>query len=162
MVTIRKARIEDLPAMLSIYNRAVETTTATFDLELQTYERREAWFHKYDDQHPLIVAEKDGKIAGYGCLSKFRDKPAYRNSVENSVYIDERYQRQGIGKALLEELLKLARDAGYHTVIAGITVGNEGSVKLHEAFGFVLCGRFRQVGYKFDAWQDVEFYQLML
>ncbi|PWK03939.1 GNAT family N-acetyltransferase [Tumebacillus permanentifrigoris] len=162
MVTIREARIEDLPALLAIYNRAVETTTATFDLEVQTYEQREVWFHKYDDQHPLIVAEQEGQIAGYGCLSKFRDKEAYRNSVENSVYIDERFQRQGIGKALLEDLLQRARQLGYHTVIAGITAGNDGSVKLHQAFGFELCGRFRQVGYKFDAWQDVEFYQLML
>jgi phosphinothricin acetyltransferase len=162
LLTIREARLEDLPAMLSIYNHAIETTTATFDLEVQTYEQREVWFHKYDDQHPLIVAEKDGQIAGYGSLSKFRDKEAYSKSVENSVYIDERFHRQGIGKALLQELVQRARQLGYHTVIAGITAGNDGSVKLHEAFGFELCGRFRQVGYKFDAWQDVEFYQLML
>ncbi|KEO80886.1 GNAT family N-acetyltransferase [Tumebacillus flagellatus] len=162
MITIRNARIEDLPALLSIYNRAVETTTATFDLERQTYEEREVWFHKYDEKYPLIVAEVDGQVAGYGSLSKFRDKQAYSKSVENSVYIDERFQRRGIGRALLEELVNRARHIGYHTIIAGITAGNEGSVKLHEAFGFELCGVFRQVGYKFDAWQDVEFYQLML
>lgn len=162
MMNIREARIEDLPTMMAIYNRAVKATTATFDLDVQTYEQREAWFHKFDAQHPLLVAEKNGQVVGYGCLSRFRDKPAYANSVENSVYIDERFHRQGIGNALLAELLNRARQLGYHTVIAGITVGNDGSVKLHQAFGFELCGRFRQVGFKFGEWQDVEFYQLML
>lgn len=162
MVTVREARIEDLPAMLHIYNWAVRNTTATFDLEEQTLEQRAQWFAHYGGQHPLLVAEEAGEVVGYASLSKFRDKQAYARSVECSVYIHDQHHSKGLGKLLLSELLQRATALGHHAVIAGITAGNDASVKLHEKFGFVHVGSFKQVGYKFDAWQDVDFYQLLL
>ncbi|MGZ4032322.1 MAG: N-acetyltransferase family protein [Tumebacillaceae bacterium] len=162
MVTVREARIEDLPALLRIYNWAVRNTTATFDLEEQTLEQRAQWFSHYGGKHPLLVAEEEGRVIGYSSLSKFRDKQAYGRSVESSVYIDHESHGKGVGKLLLAAILQRAEELDYHTVIAGITAGNESSVKLHAKFGFEQVGVFKQVGYKFDAWQDVHFYQLFL
>ncbi len=162
MMHIREAQEADIPAMLAIYNHAIRTSTATFDLQEQTLVQRQEWFAHYGGPHPLIVADIDGHIAGYSCLSPFRSKPAYSRTAELSVYIDDRFQGRGIGKALVKEILNRAQKLNYHVVIAGITEGNDISIKLHEAFGFTLAGRFKEVGYKFDAWQDVLFYQLFL
>jgi L-amino acid N-acyltransferase YncA len=159
---IRDAQETDVPAILAIYNHAIRTSTATFDLKEHTLEQRLEWFSHYGGNYPLIVAVVDGKVAGYSCLSLFRTKPAYAKTAEISVYIDEKYQGRGIGKALMKEILERAQTLHYHTIIAGITAGNEVSVKLHEKFGFTLAGHFKEVGYKFGAWQDVLFYQLLL
>ncbi|MCK6259170.1 N-acetyltransferase family protein [Fictibacillus sp. KIGAM418] len=162
MLYIREALLRDLPAILDIYNDAIKTLTATFDLEEQTLDERKAWFEKYGGDFPLVVAKLDGKVAGYSCLSPFRDKAAYSRTTELSLYIASEFRGKGVGKALMEDILQRAADAGYHTVIGGITGGNEASVKLHEKFGFEFVGCFKEVGYKFDEWQDVHFYQRML
>jgi len=162
MIEVRVATGDDVPTLLAIYNHAVRTTTATFDLDEWTLAERMVWFEKFTDRYPLLVAVEAGEVVGYGCLSPFRDKPAYRNSAETSVYVHPEHQRKGIGRHLVEALVERARTIGFHTLIAGITTGNVGSVLLHEALGFQLVGTFRQVGYKFDVWQDVEFYQLMI
>ncbi|UFJ42325.1 N-acetyltransferase family protein [Brevibacillus humidisoli] len=162
MLQIRHAMPSDLPAMLEIYNEAVRSLTATFDLEEQTLEERKHWFEKYGGKYPLIVAELNGEVVGYSCLSKFRDKPAYAHTTELSVYISSRCRGRGVGSALMREILQLAATHGYHTVIAGVTGGNQASVKLHEKFGFAYIGCFKEVGFKFGEWQDVHFYQLMV
>lgn len=159
---IRNAEIEDVPGILDIYNDAIRRLTATFDLEEKTLEERKAWFGHYGGRHPLIVAEVDGEIAGYSSLSVFREKEAFQSTTELSLYIAEKHRGQGIGKALMTEILKLAREKGFHTVISGITAGNEVSVRMHEQFHFDYVGRFREVGKKFGQWLDVDFYQLML
>lgn len=159
---IRYARIDDLPSILSIYNEAIRSTTATFDLVDQSFEERQVWFQQFGERYPLLVAECGGEIAGYSCLTPFRSKPAYNRTAEVSVYLDARYRGQGIGKALLRELLKAAAERGFHVLIAAITGGNDTSVRLHTGFGFEQIGVFREVGYKFGQWQDVWFYQLTL
>jgi phosphinothricin acetyltransferase len=148
--------------MLRIYNHAILTSNATFDLQEQTLEERQQWFTHYGGKFPLIVAEEKGQVLGYCGLSSFRSKPAYTNTAEVSIYVDPTCQGKGIGKQLMAEILKRARKLHYHVIIAGITGGNEISIKLHEKFGFQLAGIFREVGYKFDQWQDVHFYQLIL
>ncbi|WP_243297991.1 GNAT family N-acetyltransferase [Bacillus litorisediminis] len=162
MLHIREAVLNDLPAMLEIYNEAVRTLTATFDLEEQTLEERTLWFEKFNERYPLIVAELNGEVVGYSSLSKFREKPAYSQSTELSIYISSKHRGYGIGSALMKEILRRAKKLGYHTVIAGITAGNEESIKLHEKFGFEYMGRFKEVGYKFGEWQDVLNYQYMI
>lgn len=159
---IRDARLEDLEEMAAIYNDAVRKLTATFDLEEKTLEERKEWFHHYGGRHPLIVAEVDGRIAGYSSLSVFREKEAYDATAELSLYIAEQYRGRGIGKALMTEILRLARVHGFHTVISGITAGNEASIRMHEQFQFEFIGNFREVGKKFGQWQDVLFYQLIV
>lgn len=162
MLMIRDATQEDLPSILHIYNEAIRTLAATFDLEEQTIEQRAVWFAKYGGKYPLIVAEQDGEVAGYCCLSSFREKPAYNKTVELSIYISAKRRGNGIGNALMGAILQRARLLGYHTVIGGITAGNEASVRLHEKYGFTKVGHFREVGFKFGEWQDVCFYQLIL
>ncbi len=159
---IRDAVINDLPDILNIYNRAVLTSAATFDIEEQTIEQRMAWFSRHGGKYPLIVAEKEGHVAGYCCLSPFREKPAYAKTVESSVYIEEPYWGQGIGKALMTEILRRAAEIGHHSVIAAITGSNEASIRLHLKLGFKLAGCLREAGYKFGAWHDVHYYQLLL
>lgn len=159
---IREATIQDLPAMLDIYNDAIRNLTATFDLEEQTLAERKQWFDKYGGSKPLIVAEVDGQVAGYSSLSMFREKKAYDKTTELSLYISSDFRGRGIGKALMAAILDLAREHGYHTVIGGITGGNEVSIRLHKQFGFEFIGNFKEVGFKFGEWQDVHFYQLIL
>lgn len=162
MVRIREANVEDLQLILNIYNYAINHSTATFDLKEQTLEQREIWFNKHGGKYPIIVAEVDGQIAGYCSLSPFIEKEAYRNTAEISIYISKEFQGQGIGKALLEEIIQLARNNQFHTVISIITGGNNSSIKLHEKFGFIQVGSLREVGYKFNEYLDVYYYQLMV
>lgn len=159
---IRKAVLEDVPQILDIYNDAVLHTTATFDLEEKTLEDRLQWFHKYNDIYPLIVAELDEKVAGYCSLSPFREKEAYKQTVEISVYVHKKARGKGIARELIKRILELGKEAGHHVIIAGITGGNDVSVKLHESFSFSHAGTFREVGFKFGEWQDVFFYELLL
>ncbi|MEW4282509.1 GNAT family N-acetyltransferase [Priestia koreensis] len=162
MTTIRKAAQADLPILTDIYNQSVLHTTATFDLTPVTPNERQGWFDAHGGHYPLIVAEEKGVVMGYASLSSFRDKEAYNGTVELSVYIDEAHQGKGLGKLLMSEILHQAKELHYHVVISGITKGNDKSVQLHARFGFEFCGEFKQVGYKFDEWQDVLFYQLIL
>lgn len=162
MLQIRDASLSDLPAILDIYNDAIRNLTATFDLTEQTLEERTVWFNKYGGQYPLIVAELNHEVVGYSCLNMFRDKPAYARTSELSIYISPNHQGAGIGSALMKEILMRAAELEYHTVIGGITGGNEGSVMLHKKFGFEFVGNFKEVGFKFGEWQDVHFYQRMI
>lgn len=162
MVIIREAVLSDVPELLAIYNYYVRTSAATFDLAEQTLPQRQEWFSHYGGPYPLLVAELDGCVVGYSSLSRFRPKPAYDRTAELSVYVAPDKHGHGIGRKLMEELLRLAEELNYHTLIAGITAGNEVSVKLHEKFGFELIGCFKEVGYKFEQWQDVFFYQKIM
>lgn len=162
MLHIRDAVIDDLPSILNIYNYAVKNLVASFDTEEKTLAEREVWFREHQGQYPLIVAELDGEVVGYCCLSKFRDKSAYSRSAELSIYIEPGHWGQGIGKALMQELLKRAKKLNYHVVLACITGENEVSIGLHKKFGFEFVGCFKEAGFKFGKWQDVHFYQLLI
>lgn len=161
---IRTAEEKDMPALLDIYNYEVEHGLATFDLNPKTMEERLLWFRAHNvGNHPLIVAEEDGKAAGYASLSSYRDKEAYEATVELSIYIDPAYRRRGIAGELASAILKTAREReDIHTVISVITGGNEASIRLHERLGFVHCGTIREVGVKFGKLLDIENYQLMV
>ncbi|WNQ12577.1 GNAT family N-acetyltransferase [Paenibacillus aurantius] len=159
---IRDAGPEDLPGILAIYNRAIVTNTATFDLDEQTLEERTEWFSHYGGRYPIIVAEDGGEVAGYCYISPFRPKKGYDLTVESTVYIHEDHWGKGLARVLMDEILKRARTLGYHVVIACITGGNEASIRLHRRLGYELSGHLREVGRKFGEWQDVFFYQLNL
>ncbi|MCP8968977.1 GNAT family N-acetyltransferase [Ectobacillus ponti] len=161
-MNIRTAVLADLSGILEIYNDAILHTAATLDLQPQTLAERANWFRRYNDTYPLIVAEEDGKILGYCSLSPFREKEAYKQTVEISVYVHPEARGKGLARRLIDRILELGRGAEHHVVIAGITRGNDTSVRLHESYGFTYVGCFQEVGYKFDAWQDVLFYQLIL
>lgn len=156
------AEERDLTKITEIYNYAIEKTTATFDTNKVSVSIRKQWFLDHGRDYPIIIAEVDGKTVGYGSLSQFRPKPAYRQTVENSIYVDPSYQGRKIGGKLLEEVIRLAKERNYHSIIAVITGGNKISIALHAKYGFVHKGTIEQGGYKFGRWLDVDFYQLFL
>jgi L-amino acid N-acyltransferase len=161
LIHIRDAVIEDLSAMLEIYNDAIRNLTATFDLVEHSLEQRKVWFEQHGGKFPLIVAILEEEVVGYCCLSSYRNKPAYARSTELSIYISNKQRGKGIGTLLMKEIIERAKQLDYHTMIGGITSGNAASVKLHEKFGFTFVGRFQEVGFKFGEWQHVDFYQLL-
>ncbi|MEL6931236.1 MAG: N-acetyltransferase family protein, partial [Cyanobacteria bacterium J06600_6] len=113
--------------------------------------------------YPLIGIENEhGVLMGFATYGAFRAWAAYKYSVEHSVYVDTRFRGQGIGKRLLIELVELAIQQDYHTIIGGIDAENETSIALHKSLDFVYCGTIKQVGFKFDRWLDLDFYQLIL
>ncbi|RAL27053.1 GNAT family N-acetyltransferase [Thermoflavimicrobium daqui] len=162
MLIIRDAYEDDIQAILDIYNHAVIHTAATFDLDPQTFEQRKKWFANYGEKYPLIVAELENKVVGYCCLSQFRNKPAYNSTAELSIYVDPNTKGQGIGKQLMQAIIKLAKAKKFHVLVSGIADGNMVSIRLHEKFGFQLIGSFKEIGFKFNRWHDVHFYQLIL
>jgi L-amino acid N-acyltransferase len=162
MVTHRDATAEDLPRINDIYNHYVTTSTCTYQEEPETIESRRDWFSHHGETLPVIVAEIDGRVAGWGSLSPFRERSAYRYTVENSVYVDEADHRRGVGLMLMEELIARARAIGYRTIVAGIDADQPASIALHTRLGFVPAARLSEVGYKFGRWLDVVYLQLML
>ncbi len=163
-MTIRPATRADCPAILAIYNDAVLTTTATYDYEPRTLEQRQAWFDDHErGGYAVFVAENDaGRIVGWSALNRYHDRPGYRFSSENSVYIAADARGKGLGKLLLAPLIDAARAKGLHAIIAAIDATNEASIRLHVKFGFVQVGHFKQVGFKFDRWLDVVYMELLL
>ncbi|WP_207720841.1 GNAT family N-acetyltransferase [Lawsonibacter celer] len=159
---IRTAEQGDLAALLDIYNYEVLHGVATLDLAPRTLEQWQVWFDGHNvDNHPLYVAEAGGRVAGYASLSPYREKEAYRSTVELSIYIHPDFRRQGIAGALMGFLLDEARrDGRTHTVVSVITTGNEASCRLHERFGFTFCGRIPEVGMKFGRYLDIDNYSL--
>lgn len=162
-IMIRAGKETDLEALTEIYNYAVLHTTATFDLHPKTVAERREWFMEHTGKHLLLVSLKGDAVTGYATLSSYRPKEAYDSTVELSVYVHADYQRQGVGKALMDAILKEARQIKtLHTVVSVITAGNAASDRLHRAFGFEHCGRVREAGRKFGQYLDIDTYQLML
>ena len=161
--TARLAERRDAEAVRTIYNLEVAESTATFDLVPRTLDEQVDWIAGHSGAHPAIVAtDERGEVVGFGSLSPFRDRPAYATTVEDSVYVRRDRRGQGIGRLLLDELLRLAREHGFHSVMARIVGSHEASIALHQACGFELVGAEREVGRKFGRWLDVVEMQRML
>jgi L-amino acid N-acyltransferase len=159
----RLARSSDGEAIRSIYNAEVVGSTATFDLVPRTAEDQAAWLEEHRGPYPAVVAVDDaGQVLGFGSLSVFRDRPAYSTTVENSVYVGDGHRGIGVGRVIMDELVKLATQHGFHAVIARIGGANQASIALHEACGFRMVGVEREVGRKFNRWLDVSVLQLLL
>jgi phosphinothricin acetyltransferase len=161
-VEIRLATEADLPAIDEIYNWYIPRSTCTYQEIAEPFESRIEWFRHHGPKHPVTVGSINGEIVGWGALSEFRDRAAYRHTVENSVYIRHDQHGQGLGSALLADLIERARALGHHTIIAGIDAEQISSIALHKKFGFVECAQMKEVGRKFDRWLDVIFMQLRL
>jgi L-amino acid N-acyltransferase YncA len=147
----------------AIYNREVESGTATFDISPRSLQDQLEWVAEHSGAHPAVAAvTDDGEVVGFGSLSPYRPRAAYSTSVEDSVYVAEQFQGLGVGRAVLEELLRLAEAHGFHAVLARIAGHNEASVALHSACGFELIGTEREVGRKFGRWLDVVCMQLLI
>ena len=187
---IRRAEQGDAEAIRTIYNVEVLDSTVTMDLVARSLAEQQAWLNDHGGAHPVIVAYgpdaavgsssgfalgtgsdpavgynpgvAPGVVVGFASLSPWRARPAYRGTVENSVYVARTAQGRGVGRVLLESILRVGAEHGFHTCMARIAGGNEASIKLHEACGFELLGVERQVGRKFNRWIDVTVMQRML
>ncbi len=160
---VRLARPADAEAIRSIYNAEVAGSTATFDLVPRTSEEQLAWLAEHRGPYPAIVAvDDDDTVLGFGSLSAYQDRPAYATTVENSVYVGDRSRGVGTGRLLLEELIDLATQHGFHAVIARVGGDNQASIALHQACGFPMVGVEREVGRKFNRWLDVSVLQRLL
>ncbi|MFN3219657.1 MAG: GNAT family N-acetyltransferase [Acidimicrobiales bacterium] len=162
MVTIRSARIDDAEAIRTIYNVEVITSTSVFDLEPRSLEDQRRWLEDRSGAHAVLVAVDGDRVVGFGSLSRFKERPAYNTTVEDSVYVDRDHHGRGIGRILLEALIDTARGHGFHTMIGRITADNTASIALHRAAGFDSVGLEREIGRKFGRWLDVVVMQKML
>lgn len=162
-VTLRPATSNDLGKILDIVNHSILHTTANYSYEVQDLEAQKKWFEdKLAKNLPVIVADLDGEVVGFGSYGQFREKIGYQYTVEHSVYVVDHVIGKGVGSKLLTELIRLAKEQGYHVMIGAIDADNAGSISFHEKFGFVTTGTIREVGYKFDHWLDLVFMQLIL
>lgn len=160
---LRDATAADLPAINAIYNHYVLCSTCTYQMEPETAEGRLAWFSGRTSRHPVIVVEAEGVVVGWGSLSAFHKREAFAGTVENSVYVHHEWQRRGLGRLLLEELLRRAEaEPSLHTIVAAISSDQEGSILLHGRLGFTDCGRIREAGRKFGRLMDMVYMQRML
>ncbi len=153
--TIRLATAGDLFRIDEIYNYYVLHSTCTYQEQVDPPEVRLAWFAAHDASHPVTVAVADGKVIGWGSLSKFHPRSAYKYTVENSIYVDHTCHRKGVGRAIMEDLIDRAEKAGFHSIVALIDGGQSASLALHQKYGFELAGRLKEAGYKFDRWLDM-------
>ncbi|PEJ48500.1 GNAT family N-acetyltransferase [Bacillus sp. AFS002410] len=153
---------EDVKDIVTIYNDAIMNTTATFDTKIKTEEEMLIWFHNHPELYPVIVSKENGIVTGYCSITQFKEKDAYKHTVELSVYIHPDHRRKGLAKALMVEMIETAKKLGHYTIISCITSGNEVSERLHEKLGYQKVGHFYKVGQKFNQWLDIVYYQLML
>ena len=160
-IVVRAAERRDLPALTAIYNHYVRTSHATFDVDEFTVEARAGWFGHYADHgpHRLLAAERDGRVIGYATSGTFRTKPAYRLSVETSVYVDPAAVGAGAGRLLYAHLLPLLDTEGVHRAYAGVAQPNPASERLHRDAGFRPIGVWTEVGWKFGRFIDVVWFE---
>jgi phosphinothricin acetyltransferase len=173
-VTVRLAAVADAEEIRAIYNHEVLHTTATFDLVPRTLAEQQEWLQERSGAFAAIVAvdaptaagvadlPREGPVLGFGSLSPYKERAAYRTSVEDSVYVRRDRAGEGIGRLLLTALLDVASSSGFHTVFARIEASGEASRALHAKCGFDLVGVERETGRKFNKWLDVALMQRLL
>ena len=162
-VIIRPYNTKDTQAILDIINYNILHSTALYDYNIRTFDQQKTILEeKIAKNFPVIVAELDGEVVGFGMYSEFRFREANKFTVEHSVYVNQNQHGKGIGKMLLAELIRMAKNQKLHTMIAVIDAENQSSVDFHERFGFKTAGIIKESGYKFDRWLDSVFMQLIL
>lgn len=161
---VRPATAADAAEIAEIYNREVTGSTATFDIVPRTLDQQRAWLADRSGAFAAIVAHDatTRRVLGFAALSPYKERAAYRTTVENSVYVHRDAGGRGVGTVLMHHLISVARESGFHSIIARIEAGGAASRRLHEACGFELVGIEREVGRKFNRWLSVAVYQLLL
>jgi L-amino acid N-acyltransferase len=150
--------------ILFIFNEAIANSTALYDYSPRSLASMVDWFADKETHHlPVLGIENDdGVLLGFASYGAFRVRPAFKYSIEHSIYIHPDYRGQGLGKKLLLLIIEKAQEQGYHTLIAGIDAANAASITLHQQLGFNHAGTIMQSGFKFGRWLDLAFYQLIL
>lgn len=159
---IRQVNIEDADKIAEIYNYYINSTIVTFEEQMVDAEEMKKRILGVIQKFPWIVYENNGQIIGYAYAIIWKNRSAYKHSVESTVYLNPKITGNGIGSKLYYELIKQLKDLGVHVVIGGISLPNLVSVALHEKFGFKKVAHFKEVGYKFNKWVDVGYWQLTI
>lgn len=155
---------KQLPEILDIFNDAILNSTALYDYKIRTMETMKLWYaDKIEHNHPIIGAFDDSNtLLGFATYGSFRVRPAYKYTAEHSVYIRCDQRGKGLGKILLREIIKKAKEQNIHVLVGVIDSTNTASIKLHEGENFILNGVWKEVGFKFGKWLDAAFFQLIL
>jgi phosphinothricin acetyltransferase len=159
--TLRPVRLSDAAAICGIYNDYIDTVITFEEAPVGREDMEERIRECTTARYPWFVWEARGALRGYAYLHQWRERSAYRYSVEDSIYLQRGWERKGIGERLLRRLLEERGDAEIHAVIAGITIPNAGSIGLHEKLGFTKVAQFPEVGYKQGRWLDVGYWQFI-
>ncbi|MDB3907710.1 GNAT family N-acetyltransferase [Crocinitomicaceae bacterium] len=161
---IRSIQPQDAPAITDIYNYYIRTSIITFEEEEITIDEMERRIQEITEsfQMPFIVILEDDTVVGYAYIAKWRTRDAYRFSAESSIYLHHEHFGKGMGFSLYEEIIRLAKEGGWKRLIGGASLPNPASIRLHEKLGFKKVGHFEKVGFKFNEWIDVGFWQLDL
>lgn len=162
-IQIRPYSEADVPAILAIVNDNILHSTSLYDYEPRSLDRQcELLREKTTKNFPVMVAEINGQLAGFGLYGEFRFKDGYKFTVEHSVYVASDFKGKGVGGKLLQSLIELAKQQGLHTMIGVIDAENTESIRFHEKYGFKKVGTIKEAGYKFNRWLDSVFMQLIL
>ncbi len=155
---------EHADSILDIFNEAIANTTALYAYQPRTMDFMAEWFAAKDSgNYPVLgCLDEYGQLTGFASYGPFRQWPAYKYTIENSVYVHKDFRGQGIGRQLMAALIERAVEQDYHTMVAGIDEKNAASIALHTTFGFFHSGTIQHAGYKFSQWQNLAFYQLIL
>jgi len=161
---IKPCEEKHLPEILDIFNEAIINSTSLYDYKPRTLNVIHNWYaQKQKGNYPILgVFDDKDSLLGFATYGPFRDRPAYKYTVEHSVYIRSDVRGKGLGTILLKAIVEHAELQDYHIMVAGIDSSNTESFRLHEKEGFVYCGVIKQAGYKFGKWLDLVFYQLIL
>lgn len=160
---IRHAEPADLPAITDIYNEAGVATTASYDLAPVSVEQRAEWFAALGARnYPVLVLESEQMVVGYASYGAYRDRAGYDHTVEHSIYLKREFRSNGGGKALMGELIRLAKEADLHVMLGLVDAENEASLSFHRGLGFEEVARMPEVGRKFGRWLDLVIVELVL
>jgi L-amino acid N-acyltransferase len=164
-VRTRTVTMADAEEVRQIYNVEVLDSTVTMDLVPRTLSQQQRWIELHDGAHAAIVAVEDDptsgneRILGFASISPYRNRPGYSPTVENSIYVARHHQSRGLGRLMLDDVLHLAEESGFHSCMARILAGHEASIRLHASRGFEVVGVEREVGRKFGRWIDITLMQ---
>ena len=161
---VKCSRESHAAKILEIFNDAIATSTALFDYKPRAPESMVGWFQSKEvGRFPVIGAiAPDDQLLGFATYGTFRAWPAYKYSIEHSVYVHKDHRGKGIGLALMRQLIEKAKEQQYHVMVGGIDIANTSSIALHTRLGFVHAGTVKHAGFKFGRWLDLGFYQLLL
>ena len=159
---IRAATLDDAGAICAIYNQGIEDRAATLETELRTPGERREWLAGRGPRHPVIVAEEDGRVVGWGSLNPFTGRPGYRFVADFSIYVEREWRGKGAGSQLLSRLVDLAREHGYHKLVLSMLPWNAAGLALYERFGFRTVGVYREQGQLDGHWVDTVIMEKLL
>lgn len=155
---IRMLKKEDIEQCLNLYNWYIINSTATFETEVLSLDAFTQRVHHIQKRYPWIVLEEEGKIKGYAYLDAFHERAAYNWTCDLSIYLDHEQRGKGYGKQLMNAIIELAKEDGYHNIVSIVTEGNKASEAMHASFGFEKKGFFPQFGYKHHKWAGVTYF----